>query len=71
MNLDFKFEFQCPVILTIKKTIWFNVLCINFSIETKMKALFLILYFNLSKKTQNGTLSYVMARNSSIHKSIV
>ena len=39
-----------------KKTIWFNVLCINFSIETKMKALFLISYFNLSKKPRNSTL---------------
>ena len=30
--------------------IWFHVLCLNFSIETKMKSLFLISHFNLSKK---------------------
>ena len=35
--------------------IWFLVLCLNFSLETKIKTLFLISYFNLSKK-QNGTL---------------
>ena len=32
-----------------------HVLCFNFSIETKIKTLFLILYFNLSKK-RNDTL---------------
>ena len=37
------------------KTIYFDVFCLNFSIETKIKALFLISYFILSKK-QNGTL---------------
>ena len=34
---------------------YFDVFCLNFSIETKIKTLFLISYFNLSKK-QNGTL---------------
>ena len=32
------------------------VLCLNFSIKTKTKTLFLISYFNLSKKRRNGTL---------------
>ena len=32
-----------------------HVLCFNFSIETKIKTLFLISYLNLSKK-RNGTL---------------
>ena len=31
------------------------VLCLNFNVETKIKTLFLISYFNLSKK-RNGTL---------------
>ena len=34
---------------------YFDVFCLNFSIETKIKTLFLISYFNLSKK-QNGIL---------------
>ena len=38
-----------------RKTTYFDVFCLNFSIETKMKTLFLISYFNLSKKL-NGTL---------------
>ena len=38
------------------KTNYFDVFCLNFSIETKIKTLFLISYFNLSKK-RNGTLS--------------
>ena len=38
-----------------RKTTHFDVFCLNFSIETKIKALFLISYFNLSEK-QNGTL---------------
>ena len=38
----------------IRKTIKFYVLCLN-SRETKIKTLFLILYFNLSKR-RNGTL---------------
>ena len=33
----------------------FYVLCLNFSIEIKIKTLFLISYYNLSKK-RNGTL---------------
>ena len=32
------------------QTTYFDVFCLNFSIETKMKTLFLISYFNLSKK---------------------
>ena len=35
-----------------QKTILFYGLCLNFSIETKIKTLFLISYFNLSKKTK-------------------
>ena len=31
---------------------YFDVFCLNFSIETKIKTLFLISYFNLSKKTK-------------------
>ena len=38
-----------------RKTTYFDVFCLNFSIETKIKTLFLISYFNLSKK-RNGTL---------------
>ena len=41
----------------IRKTIYYYVLCFNFSIETKIKTLFLIQYFNLTKKTKrNATL---------------
>ena len=32
-----------------RKTTYFDVFCLNFSIETKIKTLFLISYFNLSK----------------------
>ena len=35
-----------------RKTISFYVLCLNFSMETKIKALFLTSHFNLSKKTK-------------------
>ena len=35
-----------------RKTTYFDVFCLNFSIETKIKTLFLISYFNLSKKTK-------------------
>ena len=38
-----------------RKTTYFDVFCLNFSIETKIKTFFLISYFNLSKK-RNGTL---------------
>ena len=38
-----------------RKTTYFDVFCLNFGIETIIKALFLISYFNLSKETQNGT----------------
>ena len=40
------------------KTTYFDVFCLNFSTETKIKTLFLISYFNLStkKKKPNGTL---------------
>ena len=38
-----------------RKTTYFDVFCLNFSIETKIKTLFLISYFNLSKK-RNDTL---------------
>ena len=38
-----------------RKTTYFHVFCLNFSIETKIKTLFLISYFDLSKK-RNGTL---------------
>ena len=33
-------------------TTYFDVFCLNFSIEAKIKTLFLISYFNLSKKKQ-------------------
>ena len=46
---DFKFEFQCSVTLKIEKPFSF-VLCLNFSIEAKIKTLFLISDFNLSKR---------------------
>ena len=40
-----------------RKTISFYVLCLNFSIKTKMKTIFLITHFNLSRKKKwNGTL---------------
>ena len=32
------------------KTTYFDVFCLNFSIETKIKTIFQISYFNLSKK---------------------
>ena len=38
-----------------RKTTYFDVFCLNFSIQTKIKTLFVISYFNLSKK-RNGTL---------------
>ena len=38
-----------------RETTCFDVFCLNFSVETKIKTLFLIPYFNLSKK-RNGTL---------------
>ena len=38
-----------------RKITYFDVFCLNFSIETKINTLFLISYFNLSKKW-NGTL---------------
>ena len=38
-----------------RKTTYFDVFCLNFIIETKIKTFFLISYFNLSKK-RNGTL---------------
>ena len=38
-----------------RKTTYFDVFCLNFSIETKIKSLFQISYLNLSKK-RNGTL---------------
>ena len=33
-----------------RKTTYFNVSCLNFSVETKIKTLFLISYFNLLPK---------------------
>ena len=33
-----------------RKTTYFDVFCLNFSIQTKIKPLFLISYFNLSRK---------------------
>ena len=46
---------NCSVILKIGKPfiLMLNHLCLNFSIETKIKTLFQILYF---KKKRNGTL---------------
>ena len=35
-----------------RKTTYFDVFCLNFSIETKIKTIFQISYFNLSKKTK-------------------
>ena len=54
-KMNFRFEFQCSVILKIEKPFSCFVSCINFSLETKIKTLFLISYFNLSQK-RNGTL---------------
>ena len=34
------------------KTTYFDVFCLNFSIETKIKTIFQISYFNLSKKNE-------------------
>ena len=36
-----------------RKTTYFDVFCLNFSTETKIKTLFLISYFNLSTKKKN------------------
>ena len=38
------------------KTTYLDVFCLNFSIETKIKTIFQISYFNLAKKNRNGTL---------------
>ena len=46
----FKTKIKCP-----SRPTGFKVLCLNFSIETKIKSLFLISYFNLSRK-RSGTL---------------
>ena len=48
------------------------LLCLNFGIETKIKTLFLILYFNLSKK-QNGSLGVrtVDTRKGSMKKAFL
>ena len=53
-----------------RKTTYFDVSCLNFSIETKIKTLFLILYFSLSKK-RNGTLGTQIMnhKNGSIYLS--
>ena len=40
------------IMLFIHGFIWFDVLCLNFSIETKVKASFVISYFNLSEKNE-------------------
>ena len=48
-----------------RKTTYFDVSCLNFSIETKIKTLFLISYFNLSKK-RNGTLG-TRIKEATIH----
>ena len=39
-----------------RKTTYFDVFCLNLSIETKIKTIFQISYFSLSKKKRNGTL---------------
>ena len=53
-----------------RKTTYFDVFCLNFSVETKIKTLFLILYFSLSKK-RNGTLGTQIMnhKNGSIYLS--
>ena len=50
------------------KTTYFDVFCLNFSIEAKIKNLFLISYFNLSKKNnkRNGTLGIWIRENSRV-----
>ena len=35
-----------------RKTTYFDVFCLNFSIETKIKTIFQISYFNLSKNPE-------------------
>ena len=35
-----------------QKTTYFDVFCLNFSIETKIKTIFQTSYFNLSKKAK-------------------
>ena len=52
-----------------RKTTSFDVFCLNFSIGTKIKSLFLILYFNLSKK-RNGTLGTRIGNTSNKLKEI-
>ena len=52
-----------------RKTTYFDVFCLKFSIETKIKSLFLILYFNLSKK-RNGTLGTRIGNTSNKLKEI-
>ena len=39
-----------------RKTTYFDVFCLNFSIETKIKTIFQIFYSNLSKRKRNGAL---------------
>ena len=47
-NLNFNVQY-----FENRKTTYFDVFCLNFSIEAKIKTLFLISYFNLSKKKKN------------------
>ena len=55
---NFKFELQCLVILKIENhfALWKQ----NFSMETKIRTLFLISHFNLSKKIKNKKIKIKM-----------
>ena len=46
-NLNFNVQY-----FENRKTIYFDVFCVNVSTETKIKTLFLIPFFNLSKKQE-------------------
>ena len=48
LNLNFNVQY-----FENRKTTYFDVFCLNFSIETKIKTIFQISYFNLSKKKKN------------------
>ena len=47
-----------------RKTTYFDVFSLNFSLETKTKTLFLISYFNLSKKKNETNIFSNSTRNA-------
>ena len=50
-----------------RKTTYFDVFCLNFSIETKIKTIFQISYFNLSKEKTKWHFGYTDYVNLHVH----